>query len=132
MQQQQKVLIVEDEKDTVDMLNELLGRQPYHYDFAETQTEAQQKLSNWCPDVMILDLRIPRYANGPRQKDNGVQVAQEAKKMSKPPKVIVWSGDTTDYLNKLLERNINVNKIISKESIDFEELETIISTALTE
>jgi CheY-like chemotaxis protein len=53
------VMIVEDFRDTVDILRRLLNRNGYNVDSAESLTEARNKLKVVNPDVILLDINLP-------------------------------------------------------------------------
>lgn len=56
-----KILIVDDEKDMVRMIRRLLiSYDEYDVDFAYDGFEAGQKFSRFQPDLLILDIRMPK------------------------------------------------------------------------
>ncbi|MBI1928617.1 response regulator [Candidatus Poribacteria bacterium] len=126
-----KVLIVEDEKETVDLLRALFDGVAYQYDFAENQSEALRKIKEWRPDVMLLDLRIPRDAqSGAIDKANGAQLVREANSLIDGLKIIVMTGDTHDYLDNLLVQEPYIYHGFTKETLDFDQIQKVIEEAL--
>ncbi len=64
-----KILVVDDEKTVTDVLGERLAREGYGVCIAHDGEEALQKLSAEDPDIILLDLLMP--------KRNGFEVLQE-------------------------------------------------------
>jgi DNA-binding response OmpR family regulator len=54
-----KVLIVDDERGIIEVLEAYLERQGYEIQFAENGVEALRKVKSFNPDLMILDLMLP-------------------------------------------------------------------------
>lgn len=127
-----KVLIVEDEKDTVDLLKLLFKEVDYQYDFAENQSEALRKIKEWCPDVMLLDLKIPHDAQSAViDKKNGIQLARDANSIIDKLKIIVITGDVNWTLDDILAQEHYIYRGFTKDKIDFEQLQNAIEEALS-
>jgi signal transduction histidine kinase len=55
-----KILVVDDDEDTVELLTKRLSAEGYHALEAFDGEEALQKVAEYGPDVMILDIKMPR------------------------------------------------------------------------
>ena len=55
----QRILVVEDEKDLLDLLSYNLSREGYSVDLAETGSAALQRIREHKPDLVLLDLMLP-------------------------------------------------------------------------
>jgi two-component system response regulator VicR len=83
-----KILVVDDEKSVVDLYRKLLLREGYEVVEAYDGEEALQKVSSENPDIVILDLIMPKL--------NGFEVLREIrlKYRDKWIPVIIVSGNT--------------------------------------
>ena len=54
-----KILIVDDEPDICSLLSTIMGREGYDHVVAYTGQEAMRSLRFECPDVMLLDMKLP-------------------------------------------------------------------------
>lgn len=127
-----KVLIVEDERETVDLLRLLFDDVAYQYDFAENQSEALRKIKEWHPDVMLLDLNIPRDAQSTAiDLQYGIEVARNAKNSIADLKIIVWTGVTDWYLQEILDQEPYIYRGFAKDAIDFDQIQNVIEEALS-
>lgn len=132
MQESPKVLIVEDEQDTVDVLKDLFEETPYQFDFVQNQSDAIQRIDEWCPDVLLIDLRIPSNSDSNvTVKDNGEKVAEHAENTLDNPKIIVMSGDRRDYFDDLKVRKPYIFRTLDKAEIDFDKITDVIDEALS-
>lgn len=59
---EKKILIVDDEKGIVDSISYAFRKEGYTVDTAYNGQEALNKLSVFCPDVMILDVMMPKIS----------------------------------------------------------------------
>jgi two-component system, OmpR family, response regulator len=55
-----KLLIVDDEKDTVDMLKDIFEAENYEVETANDGPECLEKLENYTPDMILLDIMMPK------------------------------------------------------------------------
>ena len=127
-----KVLIVEDEKETLDLLKLLFAGMPYQCDFVENQSEALRKVEEWCPDVMLLDLKIPcDDQSAVIDKKNGIQLARDANSMIDGLKIIVITGDANWLLDDILAEECYISHGFTKDEIDFEQIQNVVEEALS-
>lgn len=77
-----KILIVEDEQSLVDLLLSKLRKEGYDVDFAYDGEEGLEKINQFNPDLILLDIMMP--------KKNGYEVLEELKaKDIKTPVIII-------------------------------------------
>jgi len=79
-----KILVVDDELPICDLLYEFLSLQGYQVTTATNGREAISKFEENCPDVVILDIRMPEM--------NGIEVLQKIKEIDSNAKVIMLSA----------------------------------------
>lgn len=79
-----KILIIEDEKELAVVIADYLAAQGYLCEFAETFSEAVNKVSAFQYDCILLDLMLPG--------GSGLQVLEEIKKQNKQDGVIIISA----------------------------------------
>lgn len=88
-----KILIIEDEKELAASMAEYLTEQGYRSEFAETYSQAIDKISAFQYDCILLDLMLPG--------GSGLKVLEEIKKQNKQDGVIIISAKDS------LEEKIN-------------------------
>ena len=59
---EEKILVVDDEKGIVDAIAYAFRREGYIVETANNGQEALSKLSNFCPNIMILDVMMPKMS----------------------------------------------------------------------
>ncbi|MGB3903556.1 MAG: response regulator [Anaerolineae bacterium] len=79
METRPKLLVVDDDPDILDAITTILGTQPYSLDTARDGVECIDKVREDTPDLIILDLLMPR-------KD-GFAVVQELRRNPKYAKL---------------------------------------------
>lgn len=79
-----KILIVEDEKELASSIADYLEVQGYRCEFAETFSQAVDKISTFQYDCILLDLMLPG--------GSGLKVLEELKKQEKQDGVIIISA----------------------------------------
>ena len=60
MEEQPKILVVDDDPDILDAITTILGTQPYTVDVARDGIECVDKVRAEVPDLIVLDLLMPR------------------------------------------------------------------------
>jgi len=60
MEQKEKILIVDDTTDTVELLTKRLRADGYNTDAAYDGEEALEKVKEYAPDLIILDVMMPK------------------------------------------------------------------------
>ena len=103
-----RIMVVDDEPDTVITLLELLRAQGYHAEGYASGNAALEKLASFDPDVVISDIAMPRV--------NGWDVAREVRQKmgDKRPVLIAISGQYTKAADKLLAQLKGFNHYLVK------------------
>ncbi len=88
-----KILIIEDEKSLVDVLQSKLKKEGYKIEYAYDGEEGLKKIESWQPDLILLDIVMP--------KKNGYEVLEELnKKGSKIPVIIISNSGQVVEIEK--------------------------------
>lgn len=114
-----KILIIEDEKDLVDTLKNYLGSEGFLCETATTWFEAEDSLSVYNYDIIILDLTLPG-GNGldliklikERNKDAGLLIVSAKNSLDDKVKGLDMGAD--DYISKpfhLAELNSRIKSL---------------------
>lgn len=111
-----RVLLVDDERDFVEVLSERLANRGFHVNMAFSGDEALEALQEADPDVVILDVLMPGR--------NGIETLQEIKRLKPLAEVIMLTGHGTvetaiegmrlgayDYLMKPSDTPVLIAKI---------------------
>ncbi|MEK6726428.1 MAG: response regulator [Deltaproteobacteria bacterium] len=112
------ILVVDDEKDTCLLLNQVLEREGYIVDSANSGVEALNILKNKKISLVITDLKMPEM--------DGLTLIREARKLKTKAKFIMMTAygeietyldainiGAFDYLNKPMEIN-DIRKAVKK------------------
>jgi len=83
-EQKRTILIVEDDKAMLDILTRILSRKGYMTLKAESGNKADDILSKFRPDLVILDLKLPDC--------NGIQVLEQLKARDETIQANILSG----------------------------------------
>jgi len=83
-----KILVVDDDKDIVDSLTKILKRQDYEVETASDGEEAMVKVRETNPDIILLDLVMPKKNGFETLKD----IRQQFKDRWRP--IIIISAKT--------------------------------------
>lgn len=110
-----RILIVDDQKEILDILNILLSGEGYEVIQAENGKEALDSLKRMEFDLIILDVMMPQF--------NGYQTCIEIRKISNVPilflsaksqdsdKTLGYSSGGDDYLSKPFSYNELLNRV---------------------
>lgn len=82
-----RLLIVDDEKDLLDLLVKRLSRKGYIVDAAETAEAALEKLQQQFYDIAIYDIRLPKM--------DGITLLKETKKKVPETEILMLTGHGT-------------------------------------
>lgn len=110
-----KILVIEDELELQQTIKASLLIEKYIVEVASDFYEAQEKISIYNYDCILLDIMLP---NG-----NGMDILQELKKNGKSANVIVISAKNSldDYLTKpfhIAELTARIKAVIRKNNLD--------------
>lgn len=83
-----KILIIDDEKPITDALSASLADDGYKVDVANNGVDGLEKIREFMPDIVLLDIWMPG-------KLDGLQVLEEGKKLGLEAQYIIMSGHGT-------------------------------------
>lgn len=99
-----KVLICEDEKSVQEFLQDILKEKNCKVFIAEDGQEAIDKAKEIKPDLILLDIRMPKL--------NGLEVAKKIRSFNKSAKLIFLTGFESPELSKEAEKYDILNYIV--------------------
>nr|WP_167550925.1 response regulator YycF [Fructilactobacillus lindneri] len=99
-----KILVVDDEKPITDIENFSLAKEGYEVVVAYYGEEALEKVESENPDLIILDLMLPKM--------DGLEVAKEVRKTHNMPIIMVTAKDSE--LDKVLGLEIGADDYVTK------------------
>ncbi|MBD5429398.1 response regulator YycF [Lactobacillus sp.] len=99
-----KILVVDDEKPISDIIKFNLTKEGYDVETAYDGEEAVEKVDEYNPDLMILDLMLP--------KKDGLEVAREVRKTHDMPIIMVTAKDTE--IDKVLGLEMGADDYVTK------------------
>lgn len=99
-----KILVVDDEKPILDIIKFNLNKDGYEVFTAEDGQEALEKVEEVLPDLVILDLMLPKI--------DGLEVAREIRKKYEMPIIMVTAKDTE--LDKVLGLEMGADDYVTK------------------
>lgn len=99
-----KILVVDDEKPISDIIKFNLTKEGFDVDTAYDGEEAVKKAEDYDPDLMILDLMLP--------KKDGLEVAREVRQNHDMPIIMVTAKDTE--IDKVLGLEMGADDYVTK------------------
>lgn len=99
-----RILVVDDEQQIRDTMAQFLSNQGYQVEIATNGYEALEKNKSYKPDLILLDLMLPRL--------NGLEVCKEIRKTSSVPIIMLTAKG--DEIDKLLGLEIGADDYITK------------------
>jgi DNA-binding response OmpR family regulator len=118
-----KIMIVDDEKDLLIMLKEVFGSEGFEVITAESGKECLEKLKTIKPDLIIMDMMMPKLSGdevikkirkNPKTKDLRI-VILTVSKIAEIPKVQLNKLKVLEYINKpfdLKELTEKIKKVV--------------------
>lgn len=98
-----RILVVDDDQAFTVEAKEYLSRQDYEVDVAYDRLEAAQKLDEFCPDVLVLDLRLPIPNLGIPSKNEGTEVLHQVLRDYDLPVIIFTIVDDPEVQRLILQ-----------------------------
>jgi len=95
MESKPKILIVEDEPDIVEILKMALTKTGYEVDCAYDGEEALEKVKNFKPDLILLDLMIPKIDGA----TVNIKLKENPETANIPVIVVTGKGNLKEFLN---------------------------------
>lgn len=102
--QQYNILIVEDNRTIADKMGEHLSQWAYNVKIAEDFSDILGEVSQFAPDLILLDVMLPYY--------NGFYWCKEIRKLFKIP--IVFISSASDNMNIVMAMDMGGDDFISK------------------
>ncbi|CAJ1175976.1 Transcriptional regulatory protein WalR [Fructilactobacillus sanfranciscensis] len=99
-----KILVVDDEKPITDIEKFSLEKEGYEVEVAYDGEDALKKVEENTPDLMILDIMLPKI--------DGLEVAKEVRKTHNMPIIMVTAKDSE--LDKVLGLEIGADDYVTK------------------
>lgn len=120
MSRKYKALIVEDERVMASTLNTLLETDDFETDIVGSGVEAQKSISNYPPDIILLDLGLPDM--------DGMKVLTNLRMWSSIPVVVVSGRSGVEH--KVAALDAGADDYVTKNELEPEELSARIRTAI--
>jgi len=105
-----RILICEDEKDAQDSLKNILIKKDYEVFTALDGKEAVEKAINVKPDLILLDIRMPKI--------DGLEVANEVRKQNLNSKIIFITGFQSSQIQQEANKYQIFDYIVKPSSPD--------------
>lgn len=108
MANNKKILVVDDDKDFLSMLDEFLISSGYDVMYSHDGDDAQNQFSKFMPDIVVTDIVMPGV--------DGIELLLNLRKINPDVRVIAMSGGNTGHANTYLKMadNLGANVILNK------------------
>ena len=117
-----KILVVDDEAQTLTLIETVFSDLNYELIFAKDGVEALEKVFSCYPDVILLDIRMPRM--------NGIEVTKNLKSNNETKIIpIVIFSSLQDVENRVKALEAGADDFLSKP-VDITELKTRVSSLI--
>lgn len=100
----EKILVVDDEKSIVDLIQMELEFEGYNVETAYDGEEAVNKAIEWSPDLIVLDIMLP--------KKNGYEVCKTLTPIMDVPIILLTAK--TDIVDKVLGLELGADDFVTK------------------
>ncbi len=101
-----KILLVDDEENIRSSLGDYLQREGFDIALAMDGDEALERLESISPDIVILDVRMPKV--------DGLEVCREIRRRIQYLPVIMISGEKMESLDQVVGLEVGADKYIIK------------------
>ncbi len=101
-----KILLVDDEENIRSSLGDYLQREGFEVTLAIDGEEALNCLGRFSPDIVILDVRMPKV--------DGLEVCREIRRRSHYIPIIMISGEKKETLDQVVGLEVGADKYITK------------------
>ena len=117
-----KILIVDDNQDYLEILSDFLTGQGYEVVCCYNGKDAQEKFSEFLPDIVVTDIVMPEV--------DGIELLLSLRKINPEINVIAMSGGNKGYAGSYLQmaEKLGANVILNKPfelSVLLEEIKNI-------
>ncbi len=108
MLNKKKILVVDDDKGFLSLLNEFLVSSGYNVKFSLNGDEAQSQFAEFMPDIVVTDIVMPGI--------DGIELLLNLRKINPEIRIIVMSGGNTGHADTYLNmaENLGANVILNK------------------
>lgn len=114
-----KILIIDDDKDILDTMGTLLSNEGFEIHSAEDVEKEIQMLKEVSPDLILLDFMFPE------KKVHGFEAANEIKEKYPRLPIIMFNSINTVYAFDFTKEDIKVDEFVDKP-VDIDELVKLI------
>ena len=120
----EKILLVDDEPDFLDVLGEFLSDEGYFIEKAENAKEALKQLERQKFHLLLSDINMPGM--------KGFELIKEVRRLYPEVKhALITAYDVRDYIN--MAKNYDIGNIITKTTpFNFEEVRLLVRNIITE
>ncbi len=123
MTEREKILLVDDESDILELLSGFLKGEGFAVQCAQSGAEAIEKFNQEIPDVMVTDIRMPGM--------DGLELLRRVKDMDKRVEVIVLTGHASIQIAISALKNDGAFDFLTKPMDHLEDLQITIEKAIT-
>ena len=118
----QKILIVDDEKDILDLLSKVFKKNGYEIDTARDGIEALDKAKSFKPALILTDIKLPNM--------DGIELLKKFKTMDSTPEIILMTGYHDLYDSTVDALKIGVFHYLKKPFTDVNFLLQVVKNAM--
>lgn len=118
----QKILIVDDEKDILDLLSKVFKKNGYEIDTARDGIEALEKAKSFKPALILTDIKLPNM--------DGIELLKKFKTMDSTPEIILMTGYHDLYDSTVDALKIGVFHYLKKPFTDVNFLLQVVKNAM--
>ena len=103
-----KILVVDDNKKFLSMLDEFLSENNYVVEISDNGNEALKKFADFIPDIVVTDIVMPDI--------DGIELLLQLRKINSDVKVIVMSGGNRGHADAYLHMadKLGADAVLSK------------------
>ena len=103
-----KILVVDDNKKFLSMLDEFLSENNYVVEISDNGNEALKKFADYVPDIVVTDIVMPDI--------DGIELLLQLRKINSDVKVIVMSGGNRGHADAYLHMadKLGADAVLSK------------------
>jgi signal transduction histidine kinase/DNA-binding response OmpR family regulator len=117
-----KILVVDDEKEILDLLSRALKKNDYEVETARDGIEALDKAKSFNPALILTDIKLPNM--------DGIKLLKRLKAMGSSPEIILMTGYQELYDAEVEALNIGVFHYLKKPFADINFLLQVVKNAL--
>jgi two-component system response regulator VicR len=112
-----KVLVVEDDRDVLEIIVDIIKRHNIDVVTAQDGEEALEKYAKEQPDLVMADIRMPKL--------NGIDLSHTIKKRNPNLPIILFSGQYPDLVEDLIEKKLQCDHVLFKPFVQMDIVESL-------